>query len=827
MSFEDCINAKVGSGKISKSKADALLRDYEDLKARYTESMGDAQAAATASAKIYMVKAEVIGKKVENEMAAAMAQITIRKSLAERAAAIEADKDSAKVGKWLFGHPYARAVREKMERTYIRQQALEREAHAMIAELVEEFRSKRAGLQQNVTGFLDVVREVGGRSTGNEAASAYGKALRKTFDHLHAMFEDAGGIIGKLDNWFPQVHTPELVGRASFEEWRDFIKPLLDVERMTDADTGLPLTAARLDDAMREAYEGIRTNGLDDVAQRAREGKQTIGRPSEISMRRTSSRFFHFKDTEAFLAYNRQFGVGDAGLFDGVMRHISTMTRDIAVLQDFGPKPGAMMKNLELEMQGRKASGATVSVVKGMFDVLAGRTSYGGELPPWYKFFSGWMNLKRSAYLGSAPVSAMADSYYINFAARANGLPAMKVMGRYLKMLNPANDADRRAARRLFFVASAANGMGLKGARFVEDIERGGWTAWLANFTNRGSGLAAMTDAGQAAPAMELAGVLNEMQIARKGWNDIDPALREAAEAWGIDSADWQRFMKASATYADEVDAHFLLPEDVARLGPDSVESARKLSEWMTGMGQLAVNEPTLLTRSITTGAAFGDGRQGSLVRLVTSNVFFAKSFPITVMINHLFPALREAAQGRGQRLAGLAVGSAVFGAAAMQARQVITGKDPRDMTTPDFWVAASLQGGGLGLFGDFMFGDHNRFGGSLGATLAGPVVGTTESLLKIGDLDSLGTDADFEGMLADTWRVVSREVPAVRLWYTRLVVERLMLDQVERMADPSYDSRMRRVEKRMEKKTGQGFWWAPAQVTPERAPDPTSIAGR
>ena len=120
----------------------------------------------------------------------------------------------------------------------------------------------------------------------------------------------------------------------------------------------------------------------------------------------------------------------------------------------------------------------------------------------------------------------------------------------------------------------------------------------------------------------------------------------------------------------------------------------------------------------------------------------------------------------------------------------------------------------------------YDRFGGSLGASLAGPVIGSLEQIVKIGDLDSLGSDADLNDMLRDTWKIISREIPVIRLWYTRLMVERMFLDQVEKMVDPSYNTRMRRIEKRMNKQTGQGFWWTPGETAPDRTPDLTTAAG-
>lgn len=836
MSFIDCIKQqatavrrkKDAKGFLPERKALELVEEYEKLLARYTETLGSEEAAHAAAEYFVTIKHKQIQKKIDNDIMAALAQKRVSKNLAKRATQIAADKDAAKGGfKWVHGNPYARATREYLQKIYVRQQSLERQTHSTISEAVEQFRSKNAGLKQDIAGMVEVVREIGGVSTGNAVAREYGTAIRNAFDTLHEMYEDAGGVLGKIDNYFPQVHTPELVARSSYEDWRDFLKPLLDRERMIDELTGLPMNDRELDIALKKAYESIRTNGLIDIARAADEGKQRFSsKPGEINMRQSSSRFIHFKDIDAFLEYNNTFGKSDAGLFDAVMGHISSMTRDIAIMQHFGPKPNAIMNNLELKIKSENANPATMNVINGMYDIIVGRNSYHGELPQWYKAIGGWINLKRSAYLGSAPVSAMADTYFIARAAKANGIPAMRVLSTYAKNLNPASATHRRIARRHLFVADAASGMSLQGARFSDDLGRGGVTQFLAGVTNRVSGLAAMTDAGRGAAGLELAGMLAEMRATGKRFNDIDPALREAAELYDIGEADWDIMMKSEPTFIDEVEADFMFPENIAKLGQENAEIATKFSDWFTEFAQVAMNEPTALTRAITTGAIAGDARPGTLNRLIFPNLFFAKSFPVTVMINHTLPSLREASLGRMGQLASLAAGSAIFGAAAIQMRQIITGKDPRDMTDPAFWVSAELQGGGLGLFGDYMFADYNRFGGSLGGSIAGPIVGSLESIVKLGDLDSLGSDADIEDMLRDTWRIANREIPVIRLWYTRMAVERLMLDQVEKMIDTSYNKRMRKIEKRMKKQTNQRFWWKPGELTPKRTPDIETVVG-
>jgi hypothetical protein len=52
-----------------------------------------------------------------------------------------------------------------------------------------------------------------------------------------------------------------------------------------------------------------------------------------------------------------------------------------------------------------------------------------------------------------------------------------------------------------------------------------------------------------------------------------------------------------------------------------------------------------------------------------------------------------------------------------------------------------------------------------------------------------------------------------------RLVTDRLLADQVQRQIDPEYDASWRSMERRAAEK-GQGYYWAPGEHAPSRAPD-------
>ncbi len=810
MSFIDCINA---SG-LTKGQKEKLVQEFQDLKNTYTGTLGDETAAAAAAEKLVSVTMDVMRKKSENVIRDALAWDRVQKKIDGAAAALDAQKGRAGAGAFLFGsNSKTAASRMLLEDVYTRQRAIERRATIAVAEQVEKYRSKAAGLKQDAAGFIDVVRAMLGEKVESASAMNDGAAFREVFDSLHRQYSAEGGILGKIENYFPQVHDTGLVRRAGFDGWREFILPLLDRDKMVDPATALPLTDAKLEGALREAYSGISTNGLDEGAARAVDGKVNFGKGGGMALKRSTSRFLHFKDADSFITYNRKFGHGDSGLFNAALHHIGGMTRDIAIMQAMGPNPGAMMDRISMKVRGDGATPQGIQLLDGMFDTVAGRNSYNGELPLWYRALRGLQDNMRASYLGFAPVSALSDSFFASYAARLNGLSATSTMGRYFSLLNPLNEADRRIARRTAMVSSVASGNSFAHARFLDDAGGHGILGWMAGFTNRASGLSTMTDVIQQAPVMESMGFMAEAKAGNMTWAEVPPAMKDAFKRWDMGEKEFSEIM--AAVPHDHDGADFLRPEDVALAGHH--ETATKYEMWLANMAQDASNEPRLITRAITSGAAFGDARPGTANRAFWSSLTMFKSYGITVILNHLMPALQHAATARGvdrlSMIAPLIIGTTVLGAASMQARQVLQGKTPRSMTEGRFWASAAAQGGGFGIFGDFLFSDYSRFGNGLLATMEGPVIGFADDAARVlkGNFDRTLDNGEDPKFMADVFQLASRNIPMIKLWYTRLLIERLVLDHAQRAVDPNFDNRMRRIEQKMHKEYGQDYWWRPA----------------
>lgn len=813
MSFLDCISQNPA---LTPAQIKKLTNEYNDLFSTYRKTMGDDVAAAAAAEKYVATQEKIIAKKNENAIRDIMAwQGRVNPKLTDAANKYSADKKQAgRLGLLWGGSAEAGAIRGMLEDTMIRRNSLERRFTTSIGELIEKYRSKFAGVKQDTEGFRSVVADI-----LNGKANPEARAISEVFEIARKMYEQAGGIIGKVENYYPQSHNPKLVGRATRDGWKNEIIPLLDRQKMIDPDTGLPFTDAKLNTALDSVYEGIRTNGLDDVAKRAEQGLTTPGlRGGGTAGKHSTSRFLHFKDADSYFKYNDQFGYGDAGLFDAMMGHISVMSRDIALLQDFGPKPETMMERMKMKARGAGANQQTIKTVEGMFDVLSGRTSALGEVGPIYTALSDVKNLLRSSLLGSAAVSAMGDSFFTAWTAKMNGLPMLGPLGDYFKLINPLDGADRQIARRQAFIASAASGSSLKQSRHLEDIAGNGWTTWMANFTHRAGGLGAMTDSAQQSMVLSTQGFFASAKDAGTTWADLPDAMKAAFARWEMDDVDYNNIMKAQKFVEPDSGADFIRSEDVALI---DVETAAKFDMWLTDMSMQASNEPRLLAQAISTGAVLGEARQGTALRMTASSLMMFKSFGVTVMMNHMLPALRHVGTARGMdrlsQIAPLIFGTTMMGAMVIQTRDLMNGKTPRDMSGKDFWTAAMMQGGGFGIFGDFLFSDQSRFGNDILKTLTGPMVGFGADVFKVfkGNFDRALDEGQESKFAADLFQFGKRYMPMTKLWYTRLFMERMMLDQAERAIDPNYDNRMRRIERRNRKEMGQEYWWKPGNALP------------
>jgi hypothetical protein len=303
--------------------------------------------------------------------------------------------------------------------------------------------------------------------------------------------------------------------------------------------------------------------------------------------------------------------------------------------------------------------------------------------------------------------------------------------------------------------------------------------------------------------------------------DDLAPPLRNALQRYGITAADWDA-IRAAPLY-DYEGANFIDFEAIAQQ-PGGTRLASRMIEMVQTETEFAIPSGNALVKGILTQGT----ERGTFIGEMARSIAMYKSFPVTLMATHLMRGLsRPSVAQKGIYLADIFVSLTMFGALAYQLKQVQRGKDPAPMDNEKFWMAAMMQGGGLGLFGDFFFADQNRFGGGPIESFAGPVAGLGADLLRVtvGNLQQAVKGEDTNAG-REAVRALGRYAPGGSLWYTRLAFERQVLDRLQEQVDPRAARSFRDTESRARRDMGQRFWWAPGERAPERAPDLDAALG-
>ena len=408
-----------------------------------------------------------------------------------------------------------------------------------------------------------------------------------------------------------------------------------------------------------------------------------------------------------------------------------------------------------------------------------------------------------------------------------NGMPALKTIAKQMKLFAPGNLKDRRLATQLGFTAQGWADRALAAQRIVGESVGPEWAQKLSDVVLRATFLSPWTEAGRYAFQMEMAAHITN-QVA-KPFGKLDSATRNSFVRNGINEQDWDLIRNTPLWKDPESGAEFLRAEDITdnKLASAKFEAANKFQSAIfneTNYAIIGIN-PTM--RAVLTGGAPAGTFWGEVMR----SVALFKGFPLTVLHQHLFGRmLAQKNIARKLEYAGLLfIGMSAFGVLGEQLNSIASGKDPvkldKDSLTSDngyaFLAKSVMRGGSLGLLGDMVFNDANRWGGGLYSGLLGPVARQTEDAFKlmIGNVQQL-----LAGKETNAGREISRFIqantPGRSAWYAKLALERMLFDQFDHYLDPNSRRGFRRVEKRAREDFGQKFYWRPGKMKPRRAPD-------
>lgn len=823
-SISDCIQRAVDEKGLNAARGQAAIAHYDQLRARYASDMPQAQADASAAADLK----EATRKAARSRYHAVVNQLQAMRRLQTQ---VLGARDPAVAIRNLIEKSPGSGYRGESVRSLT--EAYVASINAGLSDVLRETGLNVLGNSRNRARLDNLIDELHGDTTGDSVAAELAKAVRYQQTRMRQIFNAHGGDIGELaDYGIPHAHSVEMLRKSGFDAWATEISRHLAWDKITDLTTGQPFAAAggRPNDAaarrfLKDVYDGIVTRGWDDRAP-----SMTVGGRA-LYNQRADHRVLHFSSGKAWREYNRQFGQADP--FSAMMNGMHGLARDVALMRVLGPNPRmgleyasqvAMKRAAELgdaKLEGRVSRAKTVAKV--MLAHVDGAANVPHSIGM-AAFFSGTRAVLTSIQLGSAVLSSVTDMATIRVAAKAVGMKPQNVMTRTMAL--SMNGLSRQQAARLGYVANTLAEAGGGSARYFGEILGTGITQRMAGFTLRASGLTFLTDMRRLAFQMEFSSHLADM--ADKPFALLDSRMKALFESRGISAADWDLLRDPAVRFTEPNGADFISPiwwlENQTALPRAEAEGlAMRLQMAMQEELENALPTMTVEGRAYTTW----DIRPGTPVGELLRSVASYKGYPLSLMLNQV---RRFQSQPTPMAKAGYAANIFIplllLGGVAVQLKEMAKGNDPRPMNERKFWMAALMQGGGLGIFGDFFAATASRTGGGLAETAAGPVVGFASDALG---LVTQPIQSAIEGKDMNAGRAVAgfqrMNTPVgSSLWYGRLAFDRIVSDQLQSFLDPEAEKAWRRRQRQQERDYGTRSWWDRGELLPKRTPDLTNI---
>lgn len=706
-------------------------------------------------------------------------------------------------------------------------------ALSQIQEAFEAVDPRFFHLFEDEAGVRDIVYEIRGQATGNAKAKAGAKAWADITELLRRRFNDAGGDVGFLENWgIPQHHSMNKVGKVTQEQWVSDVIGKLD-RKYYVKENGELMNDTEVSAFLGEAYTTIATGGLNKLS----EGGLRLS--GSRANRGNASRQIHFKDGDAYLEYQKQYG--EKSLWEVMVGHLEGISKDIALVETYGPNPDHVFRSLldELSAETAIANPQRTGRVKrlansteNLYNFIAGKTQpiANPHIAQWSDNIRNWMVASR---LGSALLASFSDLGTMYLSAKVANLPMNKLLMNQLEVMDPTNRTELARARRAGLAMESLLG---SVNRWAMDNMGPSTARWAATAVMRASGLTAWSDAHKRAYGVTMMGSLGEVVHAHRDLSQLPADDFRIIKSKGVTERDWSVWQLAEREDWGKGNNTMLTPESIMRIPDDMVshlgppervkfDAMRRLLGAVAEEVDMAVITPGAREQMMTGGGIQRGTWKGELTR----SVFLFKSFPISVVMRHYSRAMgMPSAGGRAAYIAAFIASTTMLGALSQQLNDMASGRNPRAIVGEDagkFWIGALLKGGGLGLYGDFLLSDHTRYGSGALASMLGPVAGLVDDVVKLGQGIPLNAvEGKPEQTGGDLVKLSKGLIPGANLWYAKAALDHMIFNQMQEYFSPGY---LRKVEQRSKKNFNQTYWWRPRDTTPGDAPDLGKAIGK
>lgn len=615
-----------------------------------------------------------------------------------------------------------------------------------------------------------------------------------------------------------QNHDQFRIARAGEAAWRADAARLFDLDRMlVDApDANVQAMLGRL---YTDLASGNHLKALKDDATAGFTG------PANLAKKVSQSREIYFKDADAWFDYNNKYG--GANLREAFVGGLRSRAEATGLMRVLGTNPEAMLQRIEQELTENAKIAGDVASLKDL-------NNSRNELDNYMAAVDGSMNspvnvtaarvsagvrsVQTMAKLGGMIASQLNDLAIYGMSMRYNGRGFLSSMGEAVGSLG----SELKTPAKMDLLAS----LDVVLDSLVGEIGRTG------SFNDPGSMTKAMqlfmkmnlsqwwTERLRSSAAMGLSHNLARQKS--KAFADLPSDLIRSLGTYGIDAKKWELLRKLPQKLADgreymTADQIASMPDNLFSNKAEKVALENSLRNYIVDNTGFAVLEPDAKTRALLLQGSKPGTWTGEFYRFATQFKSFTGAYMQKAMGREIFGRGYEgdnvlkglrAGNGEMRGLSQLILMTTLLGYGSMALKDLMKGRPVRDITDPDkswkVFLAAMVQGGGAGIYGDFLFGEASRTGGTLAESVVGPVPSATFRFVNLYHKALRGDD-----VAANALNQTLANAPFMNLFYTRIALDYLLIYDMQESLNPGYLGRM---ERRIEKENNGQMWLSPTQ---------------
>lgn len=850
MDCEDVIKKALIAYKMEEAD---IARFFKEARALFKQTKAEAKGAALAPE--VLAAAERYAKKEELAVLAKKRAIQLQKAAQFKAVkfclnnfgGMEAEGLKAMLGGSLFNRQGARlnvdSIGRALEGTY--RGGFMNDLVGLGDVYLKLYR--RGALDREIAKAMWSIDNPGATYSGPKEAMDIAKVMHKWSERARIDQNMAGAWIGKLPGYIVrQSHDAAKIRGAGAQAWKDFIRDRLDWKRTAEGVFDPRTNAAEAEKFLDAVWLDLASGHHMRVPNENASPLTKSRILGETAAKASKERVLHFRSGGDWFDYNQVFGLKN--LREAYEAGLTRAARNTALMRQFGPSPMANLKNMantlknvlhkKGDIEGIQRVARMEPYLEREMRLLDGTANLEGN-PSLAQAGQFTRNIMSMAKLGGAVISSFSDiaTFGSEFAYQGKNMFRSMFDAIWGLRKGRGSQEERHALSCMGVFYDSLSGA--VAARFSGN-DLPGKSSAMMNLFFRMNCLSWWTDCFKKTAGLTMAHDL--ALVKKKGWSQLAPERRRVLSLYDIDEGLWdltrnrnmlaidgREYFTPEAVEAiplDEIKAHL---KSLGKSATDASakkwrdDAANKFRAYFRDRVQYAVLEPDVNTQArlffgTSSGTALGEAARCAMQFKSFPTVFLQRTLAREIygrgngeaglgknLLSSLAHNFVSYSDGGRSHFGVLLLAMTALGYGSMTVKQLLAGKTPRDWKDPKTWLAAAAQGGGLGIYGDFLFGAKSRMGNSIWTTLAGP---TATTIADIYGIYQDARDLNFGKSLAmNSLRTAFNLVPGNNLFWARAALDHMIMYDIYEAINPGY---LRRMQQRILKENGQTFWWKP-----------------